>query len=79
MSEIPEDLIEVSPEFAAIVGLSVAECKKLSMKELSNRAFDAGYDLQVTTSKALAGIGHLKMTVERFVKEHTAPLPRRQA
>lgn len=68
-----DDHIIVSPEFAAIIGLTVDECRALSLRELMNRATDRGYDLHFTTKRALEGTGHLTLTVERFVTEHAQP------
>lgn len=74
MTEIPEDLIYVSPEFAAIIGRTIKECKTLSLREFSDLASSAGYDLVVSTKKAVPeGTGHLRMSVDRFVSEHVEP------
>lgn len=64
MREIPDNLIDVQPEFAAALGLSVDEVKALSLRELSDRAFERGLELGVSTARSLTGEGHLKMVVD---------------
>lgn len=64
MSEIPDELVFVSEEFAAKLGMTPDAVKALSLRDLSNRAFDAGYELAVNSSPALDGKGKLRMVVE---------------
>jgi hypothetical protein len=64
MTEIPADLIDVRPEFAAALGMQVEEIKAMGLRELINRAYDLGYDINVSSKRALSGEGHLTLSCD---------------
>lgn len=59
---IPSELVNVEPSFAEALGLTVDEVKGLSLRDLSNRAFDRGLDLIVSNRRALSGQGRLTLS-----------------
>ncbi len=63
MSKIPAELIVVDQAFADILGLSIDAVKALPLRELSNRAFEAGYALNVSArATATEGQGKLHLS-----------------
>jgi hypothetical protein len=66
MSEIPEDLIEVSAEAAAWLRMPGEEVKAMSLRQFINRATDLGYDVEVSFGKVIRqGQGRLKITTAK--------------
>lgn len=65
--DIPDDLIDCQPEFAAALGLTVEEVKALGLRQLSDMAFDRGLHLSVGFSSAKSEHGHLKLRVATSV------------
>lgn len=73
MSEIPAEIIDCQPEFAATLGLSVEATKALSLREMSDRAFERGLELTVTWKKAEnPGAGRLRLSVGHASGDVTA-------
>lgn len=56
--------IRVDPRVAAALGVSVEEIKLMSLRELANRAYDAGFTWEVSTTRSKNAEGHLTIRME---------------
>lgn len=59
-----EGLVRVDPRVAAALGATVEEVRTMSLRELANRAYDAGYEWSVSTKKAKADEGKLTIRMD---------------
>lgn len=57
-------LVRVDPRVASALGVSVDDLKAMSLRELSDRAFDAGYEWSVSGKKATTGDGKLTIRMD---------------
>lgn len=57
-------LISIDPRVLAALRITADELKAMGLRELSNRAFDAGYEWSISCGKAKIGQGKLTVRMD---------------